>query len=739
MNTQNKSTMREDQSDGTREQFVADQSDSTPINPLELLRDRLAGRWVIASILAIVVGILCATVSFYVAPVYYRATGYLQGTAKHEIIIEEIAETESRMFDLFLMGQVELLKSRNVLRNAANSDKLKGIAEERGFYEFLGEMENGLIATVPKDTQLIRVQFNDQDAEVAALATNAVMESYIALHGMDSEDSISEKEGYIRQFKRENRAAAESKREQQQALVRNSRYGTAELAPLIASNVEIMEELRKNHLQIDEMISAMKEAARLEGRELSGKEIPDPTNVQLDEFEPSLVALRKDLEDALIVLNQISAKVTKEHRQYKSQESRINALEENLQARTMEAAEKWKNGPGHEQSYEQLVERQSRLQDLMESTREEISEMNALRDRYDSLQREIVLIDEDFSNLDGRLQELQYEQPAIKDKVEIVEWATPPLQSETDKTIQLSAASFVGGILVIFGAFFLLGSIDQKAFGVRQLQADKGFYQSLGVVPNTSLNTSDSEALEAGHACIHRLRNRIETLRHHGKRGFVILISSPFQGDGKTTVVTLMGWSYAEAGYRTCVVDADFIGRTLSHQFGKLEKPGLKEVIKGEKIEDVIQHVEGSELDLLPIGIDDSINPEHAPASALEPVLDELRDIYDIIIMDTGPMSGSIESIPIATTVDGVILTLRKGRSRLPLRRCVQDLRELGANYLGVILNYAEKSDYRNLSSKSKSIDDLIKEEKAGVRERNPLTEQIVSGTTHSQDDTEGS
>ena len=66
------------------------------------------------------------------------------------------------------------------------------------------------------------------------------------------------------------------------------------------------------------------------------------------------------------------------------------------------------------------------------------------------------------------------------------------------------------------------------------------------------------------------------------------MVSSPFQGDGKTTLAVSLGWSYAESGYKTLLLDADFIGRAMTHQFGRLRDPGLREIIKNGRVQDEI-------------------------------------------------------------------------------------------------------------------------------------------------------
>ena len=63
---------------------------------------------------------------------------------------------------------------------------------------------------------------------------------------------------------------------------------------------------------------------------------------------------------------------------------------------------------------------------------------------------------------------------------------------------------------------------------------------------------------------------------------------------------------------------------------------------------------------------------------------------------------GCIEAMPVASAVDGAVLTLRRGRSRSRLPECIGDLRSVGTDYLGVVFNYAEKSDCMRYGSTSK-------------------------------------
>ena len=80
----------------------------------------------------------------------------------------------------------------------------------------------------------------------------------------------------------------------------------------------------------------------------------------------------------------------------------------------------------------------------------------------------------------------------------------------------------------------------------------------------------NSDAVVLASDCVHRLRGRIES-RRAPEKGYSIMVSSPFQGDGKTTLAVSLGWSYAESGYKTLLIDADFVGRAMTHQFRATE------------------------------------------------------------------------------------------------------------------------------------------------------------------------
>ena len=94
-----------------------------------------------------------------------------------------------------------------------------------------------------------------------------------------------------------------------------------------------------------------------------------------------------------------------------------------------------------------------------------------------------------------------------------------------------------------------------------------------------------------------------------------------------------------------------------------------------------------------PVGVDARFGPENVRRIDLERLVSQVRSDYDIILVDTGPLLGSLESTPVMAISDGVVLSVRRGRSRTKLEDCVNRLKVVGTECIGVILNCAARSD----------------------------------------------
>ncbi len=345
--------------------------------------------------------------------------------------------------------------------------------------------------------------------------------------------------------------------------------------------------------------------------------------------------------------------------------------------------------------------RLEQLRRTAERYRAQVQQISVDQRRLEELQAEADYIEQDLAEIDSRIKYLEIEAESVRTgRISIAAYGDRPLAPSHDRRRKLAAVGAIGGLGLSFGLFFLLGTIDRRAYGSAQLRDPDDGYRCIGVLPDLGPGRLDRESCAVAEQCVHQIRNRIEAIRKPNS-SFVFAVTSPYQGDGKTSIVMALGWSYAAAGNRTILVDCDMVGRHLTQQMGMADRAGLKEVLREGQPNGQVALGTGPNLSVLPAGADSGFGPEVIRRGDLEAVFRQLRQEFDVIIVDTGPMLASLEGLPVVLAADGVLLALRRGRRRSRLDECIDYLRTVRASCLGVVLNWSVRSDCDRYVSKS--------------------------------------
>lgn len=197
----------------------------------------------------------------------------------------------------------------------------------------------------------------------------------------------------------------------------------------------------------------------------------------------------------------------------------------------------------------------------------------------------------------------------------------------------------------------------------------------------------------------------------------VIAVSSTFPGEGKTTTSTNLALTFANAGYKTLLIDADIRNsKMLGGVFRSSEKiTGLTEYLSGNT--DLSQGLcETDEENLFVITSGQaSPNPTALVQSEkFEVMMDVLRRHYDYIIMDTPPIGMVIDATLISKFCDASMLVVA---SNVVKRKMVQksktQLEQSSTPFLGVILNkYNVEADKYGFYGSYGNYGDRLREEK---------------------------
>jgi hypothetical protein len=100
---------------------------------------------------------------------------------------------------------------------------------------------------------------------------------------------------------------------------------------------------------------------------------------------------------------------------------------------------------------------------------------------------------------------------------------------------------------------------------------------------------------------------------------------------------------------------------------------------------------------------------------ALRSLLDEVRPRFDVVLIDTGPVCGSLEASVVAMAADEVVLTVARGEQRPVMQRAIDQLLAAGANLAGIVFNRAGVEDIM-ASGFSSSMRSVPMDEDGGVR-----------------------
>lgn len=169
----------------------------------------------------------------------------------------------------------------------------------------------------------------------------------------------------------------------------------------------------------------------------------------------------------------------------------------------------------------------------------------------------------------------------------------------------------------------------------------------------------------------------------------VILISSSATKEGKSTTAANLAITVAQMGNKTLLLDSD-LRRPAIHNFFKLDRSyGLTNYLIGTMtFDEIVKKSDLNNLDIVTCG-DIPPNPSEMLASrAMRNFLEEAKNRYDMVILDSPPIIAVTDAAILSTRVDGVIMVVASGFvNRREVQRAITLLRNVNARILGVLLN----------------------------------------------------
>ncbi|MEM1115081.1 MAG: polysaccharide biosynthesis tyrosine autokinase [Bacteroidota bacterium] len=191
-----------------------------------------------------------------------------------------------------------------------------------------------------------------------------------------------------------------------------------------------------------------------------------------------------------------------------------------------------------------------------------------------------------------------------------------------------------------------------------------------------------------------------------------IVVSSAAAGEGKSTTAANLAVTFAQAGRKTVLIDADIRRPRVHDVFGVPTQPGLAQVLEvGQTEPDTLQvWLDGSfkstvdDLYIVPTGaiaVETAVDLPEADARArvtnpsellgsgtFRQLLEDLKEVVDVVIIDTPPVLAATDAVLLSTQADATLLVASAGKTKAgDIEQAFAHLNDVGARVIGAALN----------------------------------------------------
>lgn len=190
------------------------------------------------------------------------------------------------------------------------------------------------------------------------------------------------------------------------------------------------------------------------------------------------------------------------------------------------------------------------------------------------------------------------------------------------------------------------------------------------------------------------IRANLDFTLPQGEKCPVIGVTSSMRGEGKSTTVINLSYVLAEKGSRVLVIDGDMRIPTIAKKLDIDISPGLSDLLRGKGVQlSAFKPYIMNNWCVLPAGAIPPNPSELLGSERMESILEQLRKIFDYIVIDLPPVNIVSDAISISNFISGMIVVIRQDYTeKKELERCLRQLRLSNVKILGCVVNGAKGS-----------------------------------------------
>jgi len=554
----------------------------------------------------------------------------------------------------------------------------------------LGRLISGLTTETSLRSDMVAVQFFDEDRQMAADVANTVADSYMKKRiGVDRSQKEEALAAISRQIS-EQEALANAARERKMEAKRKAGLlgegffsGTFSRRPgfEVASPEEQLELTRKQesmriNLEIQALEAELEELTKLSTDDL----VKQSSALRIQ--NPQLATLQADLNQLLVKLegmllsghgrNHPNVLAVKGQIDKNSQlivetaQSHINGLRNKLASAVTQRRELERF---NESSKENALDQQSSYSDLLTASRE-------LEQLEDLLLRLKERYSQEKSGLD-----------LVKSPATVYSRAEPEVRPSKPSIPLNLALGGVLGLMLGVGLAFGLESLDTTVKSLDDVERYLGvpvlavIPKDVGILHRTSGFAPDAEAYRI-------LRTNLEFNRKNPNANCITVVSGG-AGEGKSTTITNLAFVCAQGGYNVLLIDGDLRRPRLHTLFDVSNSVGLTNYLATQvPLEEVVVQTPVENLYFLPSGLLPADSAGILNSQRMSELIDDVKSRFDLVLIDSPPILGVSDASVLVNEADLTILVVQHRKlPRQMLVRVKQAVENVGGTVLGVVLN----------------------------------------------------
>lgn len=191
------------------------------------------------------------------------------------------------------------------------------------------------------------------------------------------------------------------------------------------------------------------------------------------------------------------------------------------------------------------------------------------------------------------------------------------------------------------------------------------------------------------------VRSRIRFKRGEGTARS-IMVTSSMPDEGKSLTAANLAVVFAQANFKTIIVDANLRHPVLHEVFAVRNDSGLGDALSSPEIhvKEYLQDTSVNNLQILSSGTPLPDPSGQLGSERMEQIIRDLKESADIVIFDSPPALVFADAIVLSRRVHGVIMVIQAGKSkRSAINQTLLDLQNANADLLGSVFNLSPKSD----------------------------------------------